>query len=258
MAFFMTLGSASSASVQAGAHQCPPGAGASAATSARCDRERSAKCVNPCSTGAATRLHAAAKRRRRAGVHGPRATPLPGHFAHAAEQPARRAAAEQDRAVGAPRDEGDAVARRPSRCFGAFTGSSDCRPSRRARQARTRGRARRRASAACRSSRRDPSAPRRTRRRGRAGRAAAACARMSGLGTPAAASSMAKSAGDHPLDIAVDHGDRLVEGDRRDRRGGVGADAREAARALPRCRESARPGRAATARAQAMRLRARE
>ena len=35
-------------------------------------------------------------------------------------------------------------------------------------------------------------------------------------------------------------GDRLVEGDRRDRRGGVGADAREGARARQRFRESAR------------------
>ena len=60
---------------------------------------------------------------------------------------------------------------------------------------------------------------------------------------------------DHPLDIGVDRRGALAERDRGDRGGGIGADAREACEAPPRC--AGKPPRAATSRAQAIRLRAR-
>ena len=61
----------------------------------------------------------------------------------------------------------------------------------------------------------------------------------------------------HPLDVAVDHHRRPVEGDGGDGGGGVGADAGQRRAAPPRCRGSARRARRATTRAQASRLRAR-
>ena len=66
-----------------------------------------------------------------------------------------------------------------------------------------------------------------------------------------------EDARNHTLDIAVDHGNRLVEGDRGDCRGCVGADTGQLPE--PSAASGKRPpGRAATTRAQAMRLRARE
>ena len=79
-------------------------------------------------------------------------------------------------------------------------------------------------------------------------------------GSPAwrpAAASRSRRAAHHPLDIAVDHGGRPVEGDRRDRRRRVGADARQRAQAVLVSGKRP-PGSAATISAHFLRLRARE
>ena len=132
MAFFMTLGSASSESVEAGAHQCPLGAGVSAATSARSIARRSAKCVNTCSTGAGDAISMPLGSGARRGA-----------FTGFASTPSRalRSCPREARAAGG----GGAGSRhrraaRRRRCRSAWavassralTGSSACRPSRRA------------------------------------------------------------------------------------------------------------------------------
>ena len=127
--------------------------------------------------------------------------------------------------------------------FSARRGSSAATPARRAAQARARGRCRRRARAACRRWRRDPSPPGRSRRGAPPASAPSASARSRGF----AAGSGASTRGEprhHPLDVAVDDDRAPVEGDRRDRRRGVGADAGERAQARLGRRGSGRRARA--------------
>ena len=75
------------------------------------------------------------------------------------------------------------------------------------------------------------------------GRSAGTSVSTSARGFPAwrraAASRIVEQPRHDALDIAVDHRGRPVEGDRRDRRRRVGADAGQLAQARPRCRESA-------------------
>ena len=115
---------------------------------------------------------------------------------------------------------------------------------------------RRPASWACRWWRRDPSWLARSRR----------CARPASAPPPAGgsrgfacrrSSSTAIEPRDHPLDIAVDRRRAPAEGDRRDRGGRIGADARASARSSSSVGGKQPPWRATTARAQACRLRAR-
>ena len=158
----------------------PAGAGTSAATSARSIESRSEKCVKTCSTGAAIAFQFAATGGCAGCACALRANPCP----------APRSCRREVRAAGG----GGAGSRRRRggrrrRCRSASAAASS-RPSPEARaggpraargRAPTRGRGCRPASSACRSWRRDPSAPRRTRRRGRSGRAAAASSRISGF-----------------------------------------------------------------------------
>ena len=87
--------------------------------------------------------------------------------------------------------------------------------------------------AACRSWRRDPSSPARNRRRAPRATSCAAAARMLGLGRRQRRL-QGEEPRHHALDIAVDRDRRPVEGDRRDGRRGVGADARQLPQAPPR------------------------
>ena len=88
-----------------------------------------------------------ARSRRRERLRGARRAFLPPlasrHFAHAAEQPARRPAAEQDRAVGAPRHEGVAETQRPRLLRAPSAETPPAGPRGARRMAPTMGRARR-------------------------------------------------------------------------------------------------------------------
>ena len=156
---------------------------------------------------------------------------LPGagrHLGHAAEQALRRAGAQQDRAVGAHGHEGRAAAQWPLRLLLLLAGSVSCSARRRAPgRAPSRGRGRRpgrfgvqivapRSIIACAKS------PGRSRRHQRP-----ASARISGLASGSGVLDREEPR-HHPLDIAVDRRRRPVEGDRRDRRRRVGADAGQA------------------------------
>ena len=90
-----------------------------------------------------------------------------------------------------------------------------------------------------------------------AGSSCSTMARISGLASGSGVS-IASNARNHALDIAVDHGGRPVEGDRRDRRGRVAADARQRAQAVDRVGKASRHASRATISAHFLRLRARE
>ena len=192
MAFFMTLGSASSESVEAGAHQCPAGRRCFRGNFRTLDREAQREMREHMLDGRRERISMPLRTGARRGASRASLHSVPGTSLMPPKKPARRAAAEQDRAIGTAHDIGGAVARGPlpfwclDREFRlpAVAASDTC--------ARTRGRGRRRASSACRSSLRDPSAPRRILRRARMGRAVGAL-RGSAAWHPARASSIAKT-----------------------------------------------------------------
>ena len=154
----------------------PPMAGRArrcrAPTSARSIESRSAKCVKTCSTGRASALQSAVSGgfARSARL---RSTPFP------ALRSCRRAARAADGGEAGSRRRCGAR-RRPCRSASGAPSSAPCAGSspgallRRRGMAPTRGRARRRAFSACRSWRRDPSAPRRIRPRAAPERAAEA------------------------------------------------------------------------------------
>ena len=256
MAFFMTLGSASSESVAAGAHQWPGGADVSCRDLRALDRKPQLEMREGMRDRDGERDPRRRERLRRRPPRVPPATRFP------ALRSCRRAArAAGGGGAGSRRRRGARRRRCRSESAAAssraLTGSSAAGPRVAQRMAPTMGRARRPASSACRSWRRDPSAPRRTRPARSRGTSGCSASRITAFAAGKGVS-IAKRRAIDPLDIAVDDRDRFVEGDRRDRGRGVGADAgqrREFRRALRKARAGPRGDHA---RAQAMRLRARE
>ena len=251
-AFRITVGNAASSAGVTFRNHPTGGANPAGTDAVSIDRIRW-KWVKVCRTSSPRRRQSAANggpRRRRALAPVPARQPE-----HAAEQPALPAASRP-----APPRPRAAPARRSP----AAPASPASRPAaaarRRSRPApgaggRARGRCRRPAPAACRSSPRGPSPPARSRPAAPRGVSRAARARSARLRRRQRRLD-GEEPRHHPLDVAVHHHRRPVEGDRGDRRGGIGAD--------PRQRPQARLGvgkpaavRAATARAQASRLRAR-
>ena len=149
------------------------------------------------------------------------------------------ALAQQDRAVAAHRDEGRAAPQR------LVASSAPCSGKRSGSPSRKRARNRRAAGRACRRPlrRADRGAEIHHRLREIAGPrrpapASRRAARISAWRRAAASRSRTRRDID-PLDIAVDHRRRPVEGDRRDRRRRIGADAGQRAQAVARVGKAA-------------------
>ena len=179
------------------------------------------------------------------------------HFAHAAEQALVRPRAQQDGAVVAHRHEGRAAPQRLFGFFGALTGKRSGSPDCSARQSSRSGHSMQRgrfgvqivAPRSIIAWAKSPGRP--------AGISGSSSVRMTGLASGSGVA-MAKQPRHHPLDIAVDHGRRPVEGDRRDGRRRIGADAGQLAQSGLACRGNGFREGDATISAHFFRLRARE